>query len=94
MIASEVIEEVRRLVDPVALIGRRVKLARSGNGYSGSCPFHEGREASFRLYPKEKRFVCFGCGASGDGAATTSPGTRMRGRSRRASPSSRRSTAP
>lgn len=66
MIASEVIEEVRRLVDPVALIGRRVKLARSGNGYSGSCPFHEGREASFRVYPKEKRFVCFGCGASGD----------------------------
>ena len=66
MIASEVIEEVRRLVDPVALIGRRVKLSKSGNGYSGSCPFHDGREASFRLYPKEKRFVCFGCGASGD----------------------------
>jgi DNA primase len=66
MIASEVIEEVRRLVDPVALIGRRVKLWKCGNGYSGSCPFHEEPEASFRVYPKEKRFVCFGCGASGD----------------------------
>ena len=66
MISSEVIEEVRRLVDPVALIGRRVKLSKHGNGYSGPCPFHEGREASFRVYPKEKRFVCFGCGASGD----------------------------
>ena len=66
MIPAEVIEEVRRLVDPVALIGRRVKLREWGSIYSGTCPFHEEQEASFRVFPKEKRFVCFGCGESGD----------------------------
>ena len=66
MIAPDVIEEVRRLADPVALIGGHVKLRKSGIAYAGVCPFHEGRQESFRLYPKEKRFICFDCGASGD----------------------------
>jgi len=66
MIPSAFIEEVKKLLDPVALVGSRVKLVRSGNGYSGSCPFHDERQASFRLYPKDRRFFCFGCGASGD----------------------------
>ena len=69
MISPEVIEEVKRLADPVLLIGGRVKLWKSGISYAGSCPFHDERgerQASFRVYPKDKRFVCFGCGASGD----------------------------
>lgn len=66
MIPSHVIEEVRRLADPVLLIGSRVKLWKSGVAYAGSCPFHEEMHASFRLYPRDNRFVCFGCGASGD----------------------------
>lgn len=66
MIAPDVIEEVRRVADPVLLIGNRVKLWKSGASYAGSCPFHPERQASFRVYPKEKRFICFGCGASGD----------------------------
>lgn len=66
MISPEVIEEVKRLADPVLLIGARVKLWKSGISYAGSCPFHEERQASFRVYPKDSRFVCFGCGASGD----------------------------
>ncbi len=66
MISSDIIEEVKRLADPVALIGTRVKLWKSGIAYAGSCPFHEERQASFRVYPKDKHFVCYGCGASGD----------------------------
>jgi len=66
MISQAVIEEVRRVADPVLLIGKRVKLWKSGAAYAGDCPFHEERQGSFRLYAKEKRFVCFGCGASGD----------------------------
>ena len=66
MISSDVIEEVRRLVDPVILVGSRVKLWKAGTSYAGLCPFHEEREGSFRLYPQDKRFVCFGCGARGD----------------------------
>src|SRR5512142_3549074 len=66
MISPDIIEEVRRLADPVLLIGARVKLWKSGIAYAGSCPFHEERHASFRVYPKDKHFVCYGCGASGD----------------------------
>lgn len=66
MISANIIEEVKRLADPVLLIGARVKLWKSGIAYAGSCPFHEERHASFRVYPKDKHFVCYGCGASGD----------------------------
>jgi DNA primase len=66
MIAPDVIEDVRRLVDAVAVIGARVQLRKSGTTYVGCCPIHEEREASFRVYPDEKRFACFGCGARGD----------------------------
>lgn len=66
MIASDVIEEVRRLVDAVAVIGARVQVRKSGASYVGCCPFHDEREGSFRVYPDEKRFVCYGCGARGD----------------------------
>ncbi len=66
MIAPDVIEEVRRLVDVVALIGAKVMLRKSGASYVGCCPFHEERQGSFHVYPDDKRFVCYGCGARGD----------------------------
>ena len=66
MIAPDLIEEIRRLVDAVALIGAKVQLRKSGASYVGCCPFHDEREGSFRVYADEKRFVCFGCGARGD----------------------------
>lgn len=30
------------------------------------CPFHNEKTASFKAYPKDKGFYCFGCGESGD----------------------------
>lgn len=30
------------------------------------CPFHNEKTPSMKVYPKEKGFHCFGCGASGD----------------------------
>ncbi|GEM_PF-960473 len=30
------------------------------------CPFHEDKNASMKVYEKSNRFVCFGCGASGN----------------------------
>ena len=30
------------------------------------CPFHREKTASFKAYPKDKGFYCFGCGESGD----------------------------
>jgi DNA primase len=47
-----------------ALVGRRVKLTRSGKNWKGCCPFHNEKTPSFYVY--EDGFHCFGCGAHGD----------------------------
>jgi len=46
------------------LVGRRVKLARSGRQMKGCCPFHNEKTPSFYVY--EDGYHCFGCGAHGD----------------------------
>jgi DNA primase len=66
VIPGAVIDELRARVDPVAVIGRRVELRKTGSSFSASCPFHPDRTPSFRVYPDSKRFKCFGCGARGD----------------------------
>ena len=47
-----------------ALVGRRVKLARSGKSWKGCCPFHNEKSPSFHVY--DDGYHCFGCGAHGD----------------------------
>lgn len=47
-----------------ALVGRRVKLSKSGRYWKGCCPFHGEKTPSFYVY--EDHFHCFGCGAHGD----------------------------
>ena len=42
------------------------KLSRSGGEWVGLCPFHQERTASFTIFDNDRRFHCFGCGASGD----------------------------
>ncbi len=66
MIPETVVEEVRSRVDIVATIGRHVQLKREGAAFGGSCPFHEEKTGSFKVFPDSKRFKCFGCGAAGD----------------------------
>jgi DNA primase len=46
------------------LVGRRVKLQRSGRQWKGCCPFHGEKTPSFYVY--DDAFHCFGCGAHGD----------------------------
>lgn len=58
------LEEVRARTPLNTLIGRRVKLARSGRQWKGCCPFHGERTPSFYVY--DDHFHCFGCGAHGD----------------------------
>jgi DNA primase len=53
-------------VDVVAVIGRHVELKRSGRTWKGNCPFHGERTPSFHVYPEDKHFNCYGCGAHGD----------------------------
>ena len=50
----------------MAVIGRHVELKRSGRTWKGNCPFHGERTPSFHVYPEDKHFKCYGCGAYGD----------------------------
>jgi DNA primase len=58
------LEELRVRTPLAAVIGRRVKLARSGRQLKGCCPFHGEKTPSFYVY--DDHYHCFGCGAHGD----------------------------
>ena len=49
------------------LVGRRVRLSKSGRNWKGLCPFHNEKSPSFYVY--DDSFHCFGCGAHGDAFA-------------------------
>jgi len=58
------LEELRARTPIAQVIGRRVRLTRSGRNAKGCCPFHGEKTPSFHVY--EDHFHCFGCGAHGD----------------------------
>src|SRR5487761_2690735 len=58
------LDELRSRNPIAAVIGRSVKLARSGREHKGCCPFHGEKTPSFYVY--DDHFHCFGCGAHGD----------------------------
>jgi DNA primase len=58
------LDELRARTPLAAVIGRRVKLARSGRNLKGCCPFHGEKTPSFYVY--DDHFHCFGCGVHGD----------------------------
>jgi DNA primase len=57
-------DELRTRTPLAAVIGRRVRLARSGKQWKGCCPFHGEKSPSFYVY--DDGYHCFGCGAHGD----------------------------
>src|SRR5271166_6238638 len=58
------LDELRARTPLPAVIGRRVRLARSGRQWKGCCPFHGEKTPSFYVY--DDHFHCFGCGEHGD----------------------------
>lgn len=65
-IVDEDITRVRDLSDIVAVIGEHVQLKRVGRRWSGLCPFHGEKTASFSVNQEQGLYYCFGCGAKGD----------------------------
>lgn len=65
-IPEELIEEVRSHFDLVEVVGRYVRLEKSGRNYFGLCPFHTEKTSSFSVSPEKQIFHCFGCGTGGD----------------------------
>jgi DNA primase len=58
---------VKQQADIVRIVGDYVKLKKAGaQNYSGLCPFHNEKTASFSVHATRQFFHCFGCGASGD----------------------------
>jgi DNA primase len=58
---------VKQQADIVRVVGEYVKLKKAGaQNYSGLCPFHGEKTASFSVHATRQFFHCFGCGVSGD----------------------------
>ena len=66
MTREEVKERVREAADIVQIIGESVSLKRQGNTYRGPCPFHNGKDRNFTIWPKTGFYKCFVCHESGD----------------------------
>ncbi len=58
------LDELRARTPIAAVIGRSVRLSRSGREQKGCCPFHGEKTPSFYVY--DDHFHCFGCGEHGD----------------------------
>src|SRR5580700_2062404 len=65
-IPDEDVAEVRARTDIAALIGEHTALKRVGRRFTGLCPFHSEKSASFSVNGEEGLYYCFGCQASGD----------------------------
>jgi DNA primase len=58
---------VKQQADIVRIIGDYIKLKKTGaQNYSGLCPFHGEKTASFSVHATRQFYHCFGCGVSGD----------------------------
>ncbi|HZS58078.1 MAG TPA: DNA primase [Gemmatimonadaceae bacterium] len=66
MTREEVKERVREAADIVQIIGESVPLKRQGNTYRGPCPFHNGKDRNFTIWPKTGYYKCFVCHEQGD----------------------------
>ncbi|HAC15437.1 MAG TPA: DNA primase [Bacteroidetes bacterium] len=66
MIPDHIKEQVKSTADIVEVVSDHVKLKRSGNGFTGLCPFHNEKSPSFHVSPHLGIYKCFGCGESGD----------------------------
>lgn len=65
-VPEETLQQILAATDIVDLIGRSVKLKRSGTNWQGLCPFHNEKSPSFNVRPSTNSYHCFGCGAGGN----------------------------
>jgi DNA primase len=64
-IPQETIDRIKSLSDVVDVVGQVVRLKKTGNHFSGLCPFHREKTPSFKVFPESQNYHCFGCGEGG-----------------------------
>jgi len=64
--AGSFAERVKQQADIVRVIGEYVRLKKTGQNFTGLCPFHQEKTPSFAVHPVRQIYHCFGCGAGGD----------------------------
>ena len=64
--AGSFADRVKQQADIVRVVGEYVRLKKSGQNFTGLCPFHSEKTPSFRGDPVKQIYHCFGCGAGGD----------------------------
>ena len=64
--AGSFADRVKQQADIVRVIGEYVRLKKSGQNFSGLCPFHQEKTPSFSVSAVKQMYYCFGCGKGGD----------------------------
>lgn len=64
--AGSFAEKVKQQADIVRVIGEYVRLRKTGQNFTGLCPFHQEKTPSFSVHPVKQMFYCFGCHEGGD----------------------------
>src|SRR6184192_2725583 len=64
--AGSFADRVKQQADIVRVVGEYVRLKKSGQNFTGLCPFHAEKSPSFAVHPVKQIFHCFGCGVGGD----------------------------
>ena len=65
-IPEEIITKIRGSQDIVEVISRHISLKKTGQNYTGRCPFHSEKTPSFVVSPGKQIFHCFGCATGGN----------------------------
>jgi len=64
--AGSFADRVKQQADIVRVVGDYVRLKKSGQNFTGLCPFHQEKTPSFAVHPIKQIYHCFGCGVGGD----------------------------
>src|SRR2546429_6131005 len=64
--AGSFADRVKQQADIVRVVGEYVRLKKSGQNFTGLCPFHAEKSPAFAVHPTKQIYHCFGCGVGGD----------------------------
>jgi DNA primase len=65
-VPSGFLDELRNRLPVSEVIGRHIRVIRTGREHKALCPFHHEKTPSFTINDDKGFFHCFGCGAHGD----------------------------